>query len=155
MKTKNNNLTKIAILIALSVVLSYLKIPSPTGSVALDALPGYFAAVAISPLSGGIVGAIGHFFTALNSGFPLGVPIHAVVAFTMFVACFGFGLVYKKNKALGIITGVVLNTFVSLGIISFMIPWEVIVALFLPLLVGSIINVILASMVYETIKNRL
>src|SRR5688500_8718746 len=70
---------RIAILIALSGVGALIKIPSPTGTVALDSAPGYFTAAAFGPLEGGLVAGLGHLFTAATTGFPLGIPMHLLV----------------------------------------------------------------------------
>ena len=51
-------MARIAILVALSGAGAFIKIPSPTGTVALDSAPGYLAAAVFSPLEGGIVGAL-------------------------------------------------------------------------------------------------
>ena len=48
-------IARVAILIALSGVGALIKIPSPTGTVALDSAPGYFTAVAFGPVEGMIV----------------------------------------------------------------------------------------------------
>ncbi len=74
---------RMAILIALSGVGALVKIPSPTGTVALDSAPGYFAAIAFGAIEGPIVAVIGHIFTALTTGFPLGFPVHLYIAVQM------------------------------------------------------------------------
>jgi len=86
---------RVAILVALSGVGAFIKIPSPTGTVALDAAPGYLAAVAFSPLEGGVVGALGHLISAATAGFPLGLPIHLIIAAEMFVFAWLFGLLAR------------------------------------------------------------
>jgi len=86
---------RVAILVALSGVGAFIKIPSPTGTVALDSAPGYLAAVAFSPLEGGVVGALGHLISAATAGFPLGLPIHLIIAAEMFVFAWLFGLLAR------------------------------------------------------------
>ena len=78
-------LVVMALCIALSFVGSFLKI---SGTIAFDALPAFYAAIVLGPLFGGIVGFFGHFFTALSSGFPFTLPIHLVIAVSMFFSCF-------------------------------------------------------------------
>ena len=65
---KNNTklLTRLALLIAISAVAAYIPIPSPTGTVALDSSPGYFAALVFGGYKGAVVLAIGHLFSSLN-----------------------------------------------------------------------------------------
>ena len=68
----NNNLSKmvkISLLVALSVIGSMLKVPSPTGTVAFDSLPGYFGAIVIGPKEGAIIAAFGHLASAATAGF--------------------------------------------------------------------------------------
>lgn len=87
---------RMAIFVALSAVGALIKIPSPTGTVALDSCPGYFSAVAFGWLEGGIVAAIGHIFTAATTGFPLGVPIHILIAAEMAVFAAAFWWISKR-----------------------------------------------------------
>lgn len=76
---------------AASALGGLIKVPSPVGSIAFDAVPGYFLAVYIHPVLGGIVGMIGHLASASTAGFPLGY-LHIAVALQMFVWCTAFGL---------------------------------------------------------------
>ncbi|MGI6424678.1 MAG: hypothetical protein ACOX2A_05490 [Tepidanaerobacteraceae bacterium] len=45
LKTKTNTFALMGMFIALSIVGAFIKIPSPTGTVALDSAPGYTAAL--------------------------------------------------------------------------------------------------------------
>jgi riboflavin transporter len=76
---------RMAIFIALAAVGALIKFSSPTGTVALDAAPGFFSAVAFGWLEGGIVAVFGHILTAATTGFPLGLPIHLVIAAEQFL----------------------------------------------------------------------
>jgi len=122
-KTSNNvrNLSIAALFIALSYAGSYLKV---FGTIAFDSLPGFLAALLIGPVYGAAIGALGHLFTAITSGFPLSVPMHLVISLTMALTMFGFGRVYRAlgGKASEIvrlaaagITGLILNAPVSLA----------------------------------------
>jgi len=82
-----------AIFIALSYALANVKI---FGTIAFDALPAFLAALILGPRYGAAVGALGHLFTSLLSGFPFTLPVHLLVALMMAVCVFVFGVVYGK-----------------------------------------------------------
>lgn len=145
-------IARVAILIALSAVGAFIKIPSPTGTVALDSAPAFVAAAAFSPGEGAIVGAIGHIFSALVTGFPLGLPIHLLVAASMVLFIWVFGVVARRiNIWVAIPVGILLN---GVGGAALLIPIYgigIFATLVLPLLVGSAINVIIAVAVVKVL----
>ncbi len=49
-----------ALLIALSVVLSFIVLPSVSGTIAFDSTPAYFGALYFSPFDGGIIAFFAH-----------------------------------------------------------------------------------------------
>jgi len=142
-------IARVAIFIALSAVGALVKIPSPTGTVALDACPGFFSAITFGAKEGGIVAFLGHLLTAAITGFPLGFPTHLYIGVQMAIWVIIFRYVsHKTNLIFGAIIAILLN-----GILSslLMIPIGGIglfVALVLPLTVGAAINVIIASIAY-------
>lgn len=173
MKNLNvKTLVIMALCIALSFVLSFVKLG---GSIAFDALPAFFAAILLGPVFGGIVGFFGHMFTALSSGFMFTLPIHLVIAVMMFVSCYVFGLVYKKTNAIvAIIVGILMNGPVSLGVAAFameivfgkgagigMLTGKVPFLMFaglafgVILVIGSALNVILATVLYDRTKKHI
>lgn len=99
--------------VAASAILSNFKL---FGSIAFDSMPAFLAGIIINPLVGGIIGFLGHFFTALGSSFPLTPPIHITIGIEMFLSVYIFSHIYKRNKAFGIITGVLLNGPISVVI---------------------------------------
>ncbi len=143
---------RMAMLVALSAVGALIKIPSPTGTVALDAAPAYLGAAAFSPLEGAIVGSLGHLVTAATTGFPLGLPVHLTIAAAMAGFVGIFGLVARKVKVwLAIPLGILLN---GVGGAALMIPlggagmfW----ALLVPLVVGSVINIAVAVLAWRAL----
>lgn len=160
MKTKK--LALMSLFVALSFVGSNIKI---FGTIAFDSLPAFLAALVLGPLCGAIVGFIGHIFTSLLSGFPLGIPTHLVIAFSMAITMFGFGGTYKllKAKLSGslnlIITGVVgtlLNAPISLllsyPLLAPIMGFEGVMALFPILLLASIANIIIAIVLFKALK---
>ena len=152
---KTKLLTSIALLVALSAVAAYVPLPSPTGTVALDSAPGYFAVLAFGGGSGAVVLGLGHIFSSLKSGFPLGA-LHILIAFLMA----GCGLVYnwfyhRFNLISASIVGILLN---GIGLTAVLIPilgTGFFAAMTLPLLTGSIVNIVVAGILYKLLKNKL
>ncbi|MGO1383489.1 MAG: ECF transporter S component [Arachnia sp.] len=145
-------IARIAILVALSAVGALIKLPSPTGTVALDSAPGFVAAAAFGPGEGAIVGAIGHMFSALITGFPLGLPVHLLVAAAtiLWVGLFGF-IARRISIWVAAPVGILLN---SVGGAAMLIPIHgvgIFAALVVPLLVGSTINVVIAVAVVKVL----
>lgn len=62
-----------AMVAAICAVGAMIKVPTFISTAALDSAPAFLGVVFLSPiLAGGAAGLIGHFITALTSGFPLG-----------------------------------------------------------------------------------
>ena len=153
---KNNKLlSRLALLVALSAVAAYIPIPSPTGTVALDSAPGYFAVLAFGGGSGALVLGLGHIFSSLKSGFPLGA-LHLLIALLMAACGLIYAWLYRKfNIVFSSIIAVILN---GIGISATLIPilgMGFFAAMTLPLLTGSLINVLAAVILYQLLKNRL
>lgn len=154
-------LVYMALLIAISYVGSFIKIFQ---SIAIDSLPGYFAAFFINPLAGAVVAAAGHMLTAINSGFPSTLPIHIITMFGMGIGAYLVGYTYRKvNGIAACIVGVIFNGPILLGIlwpITTMLGMPLagkafFMMLLLPLTLASSINVILAYIVYKFLKDKL
>ncbi len=144
---------RMSVFISLSAVGALTKIPSPTGTVALDACPGYFAAAAYGYREGAFVAAAGHLLTALTIGFPLGLPVHLYIALQMaaWAVAFRFLTVHVHPVA-GLIGGVILN---GPGSSLLMVPVGGVglaAALALPLTIGSFANVLLAGIAYSVVR---
>ena len=109
---------RIAILIALGTVGAFIKIPSPTGTVALDSAAGFFTAAAFGPFDGGIVSGLGHLFTAATTGFPLGLPMHLYIALQMVVWAIVFWfLVTRVNVWVGVVVAIFCNGVISAALL--------------------------------------
>lgn len=143
-----------AIFLALSAVGSFIKIPSPVGTIGLDSAPGYFIALAFGYWEGAIVIAFGHMITSAIVGFPLTIPLHLVIALLMAL----WAIIYRwVNNKVGLIPAMVAATILN-GILSsfIMLPLGGIAAAIgiMPfLIVGSAINVILSGLAYKALKN--
>ncbi|MET3290186.1 ECF transporter S component [Brevibacillus fluminis] len=144
---------RLAIVIALSAVGGFIKIPSPTGTVALDSAPGFFAAVAFGPIDGAIVGGVGHLFTAATTGFPMGLPLHLFVALQQAVWAVLFWLVARKvNLWVGVIAAVICNGVIAPALFIPIGGVGLFLSLLLPLTVGSAINIIISAIAYKIVK---
>lgn len=150
-------IARMAIFIALSVVGAFIKIPSPTGTVAMDSCPGFFSALAWGYVEGGIIIALGHIATAASVGFPLGV-LHILIALLMTVAAalFRFGRTIMPNKwGLNIIVPVLLGgTFNGLMalLMAPLLGWGLAIAITPSLMVASYINTIVASVTFNIVS---
>jgi riboflavin transporter len=144
---------RMSIFIALSAVGALTKIPSPTGTVALDSSIGYFAAAAFGYWEGALIASIGHLLTSFTIGFPLGLPVHLYIALQMALWAIVFRYcTVRIHPVAGIIVGTILNGF---GSAYLMIPiggYGLAAALVLPLTIGSFANIIIAAMAYSIVK---
>jgi riboflavin transporter FmnP len=148
----------LSLLIALSAVLANLKIFS---TIAFDSLPAFLAAMILSPIAGGIVGALGHLLSAFTSGFPLTLPVHIFIAFQMLVIVWLFGVLFKNlNQYIAILIAILLNgpvaTYLSGVLISFMNEAFTVSSFFklmvLPLTLVSAVNIVLAFILQKVMK---
>lgn len=143
-KMKNRMLSLLALFSALSAVGAAIKIPSVAGSVAFDVFPALLAAALLGSGAGAMVGAAGHLLSALIAGFPLG-PMHVLIAIEMALLVFLFGVLYKKNKkAAASIFFILSNTFAAPLPFILLMNKAFYVALVPSLLIGSLINTIIA-----------
>jgi uncharacterized membrane protein len=155
---KTQKLVLTALFTALSFVGANFFIPGTT--IALDAMPAFLGALWIGPLAGGLIGGLGHFFTALLRGFPLSLPVHAVVMATMALTMAGFGLVYRSvpygrgvKSLLAFAVGILLNVPFSLYMVSLVIGPGIFAMM--PLLaLGALANILIALILYHLLKGR-
>ncbi len=156
-------IARMAIFTALSVVGSFLKIPSPVGSLAFDSAPGFFVALFFGPLEGALVCGLGHLATAFVSGFPLGV-LHVPIALGMALAGAAIGLLKKLNKSWGFLpalaVGVVINTVLVFPLVPWLaadvnVGWAIAIGYTPFLLVAAILNAVVAGLVYVGIRGKM
>ena len=141
------NLVLISLLTALSAVGGLIKIPSPTGTIALDSLPGYLGAVILPGWPGAVVGALGHLFSSWTVSFPLGLPLHLYIALQMAVYVVIFGFFFKKGrKIIAVALAIVLNGVVAPALLIPILGAGMFWALVFPLIIGSAVNIILAAL---------
>jgi len=149
-------LSRMAIFIALSYIGALIKIPSPTGTVAMDSCPGYFVALAWGYIEGAIVIALGHLFTSATVGFPLSIPIHLLIACEMALWAIVLRFtVYHIHWVVGIIVTTFCNGVLGPLLPSMIISWGLFWAILPSLIVASFINVTIAVIAWFTIKKSI
>ncbi|SET24259.1 alpha-ribazole transporter [Natronincola peptidivorans] len=151
-------ITKIAMLIAISMIGAMIKIQ---GSIAFDSMAGFYAAIAISPLAGGLVGLLGHLLSAATAGFPMTLPMHLIVAIEMFLFVYIFGWLYNKASSwMAVLVATLLNGPVAALIVvptSIMLGlpfsgWPLFTVIWIPLTIASFLNISLATMIHKNIS---
>lgn len=162
MKTKKLVLT--ALFIALCFIGANIKV---MGSIAFDSMPAFLAAMILGPVYGAIVGALGHFLTALTSGFPLTLPVHLITMAAMALTMAVFSIIYKtfinRNKilaiALSLIIAVIINgPLALLALTPLLLPMmgKAGIMGLAPILSGvAAINAIISILVYNFLPRSL
>jgi uncharacterized membrane protein len=162
MKTKN--LILCALFIAISFVGANIKI---MGSIAFDSMAGFLGALVLGPLYGAAIGALGHFLTALTSGFPLTLPVHIITMLDMALTMFAFGVTYNalKNKNSGIavvisaLVGIIINSPIALlmdyPLLIKIMPKAEIIGYLPVLTLAAALNVVIALVIYKFLPGRL
>ena len=141
----------LALFVALCGVGAFINIPSPTGTVALDSLPGFLAAALFGGWGGALVGLLGHLFTAATAGFPLGLPIHLYVGGQMAIYVSLFGFLFRKGyKIPAVIVAIAANGVFAPLLLVPIYGSGFFLAMLPSLTVGSAINIILAALLAQT-----
>ncbi len=141
-------------LIGLSVAGAMVKIPSPTGTVALDSFPGYLASLLLGYVEGCVVIAFGHIATAFTAGFPLGIPVHLVIAAGMALCAATLRFFYRLNRVAGIVAATLVNGVGLLYAVSIAFNYGMgfFYSMIAPLTLASAVNVLIAAGVYEGVR---
>jgi uncharacterized membrane protein len=150
---KTKMFTLMGLFIALSAVGAFIKVPSPTGTVALDSAPGFLAALLLGPGPGAAAAALGHLFSSLFAGFPMTLPIHIIVALEMAAFAAIYGHIGKINLPVGVIAVSLLNGIIAPATFIPMPQFGMafFTAMLIPLLVASSANVTVSALVYKAI----
>jgi len=145
---------RISAFAALSVIGSFIHLPSPIPSVAFDSAPGFFVALYFGSLDGFCVLGLGHLATAVVSGFPLGY-LHFPIALGLACGGAATGFVNRKWSYIpAIATGIAINT--ALVILAIPVLGLAATLAFTPfLLLAAIANGALATVVYVALRRRL
>lgn len=147
----------LGMIIALSVVGAMIKVPiGSLGTLAFDSMPAFVLSGLIGPLYGGLAGGFGHMVTAYLAGFPLGLPVHLLIAFMMILSVACFGLVYRRvGKFPGIVAGVLMNGVVSLLPFIPILGMGFVLGSMLPLILVSLANILIAVAVITVLSKAL
>lgn len=161
MKTKKLVIT--ALFIALSFIGANIKIMD---TIAFDAMPGFLGALLFGPVYGAFIGAIGHFLTALTSGFPMTVPVHLIIMLGMAATMLAFGYVYKyfstKNYGVAVILSLIVGILINGPILLIVLAPLLIPTLGRPAFIGMFpvlsfvggINIIIAQGIYKVLPEK-
>lgn len=151
-------LTLLSMLLAMSVLGANIKI---FGSVALDSFPAFLGALILGPIPGALLGALGHFISALLAGFPLTLPVHILVTALMAVTMFIYGKIrevstsFKKQT----ITISWIAAYFSSVLLDLLLLYplihETVFILFVPLTIATVINLFITEIVYKLIPNEI
>lgn len=127
-------------------------------------MPGFFAALFLSPWVGALVAGIGHIVTAALRGFYMTIIIHLLIGLEMAFCAYIFGWIFRKSNGIfASIVAIIVNGPVSLLIISLFSTilglensgWIFYGSLIIPLTIVSSANIILAYILYIVLKNVL
>ena len=156
MVSSTQRIARLSIFTTLTIVGSFIHLPSPIQSVAFDSSPGFFAALYFVIWEGALISGIGHMVTSIISGFPLGV-YHLPIAFSMALAGGTIGLINKLNKKWGFIPAIILGIAVNTASVVLVVPligWAGAIAFIPSLLLSASLNGILAVIVFLGIKGK-
>ena len=155
MRSKTFRLTLMGMSVALSFVGSYIKIPSPFQSIALDSMPAFLGGLMLGGIEGAAIGFLGHMLTAANAGFYLTLPIHLLVAVIMAITIYAYHWAYKKaNLIVAGIAGIVLNG-VGAPLVLALMPqfgWGFFIGIAPFLILASAVNVGISLVVFTAVK---
>ncbi|PSN82849.1 hypothetical protein B9Q11_03615 [Candidatus Marsarchaeota G2 archaeon ECH_B_SAG-F08] len=143
---------RISLFTALAVAGSFVSLPSPVSSVALDSAAGYFCSMNYGGYEGALVFFLGHLSTATVHGFPLGV-LHLPIAAGLALDGYVMSVVAKFTKLGATIVGVLINTllvFVALPVLG----WGGSLTLIPYLAVASSVNAALAYIATKALEKR-
>ncbi|HWR45755.1 ECF transporter S component [Sporomusa sp.] len=149
-----------ALFIALSFIGANVKV---LGSIAFDSLPGFLGTLVLGPAYGAVIGAAGHFLTAVLSGFPLSLPVHLITMCIMAATMAIFGIIYRrladgiqfsvKGALLSGGAAVLINGPIGLLVLSpLLVPiiGQTGIIYFVPILSGvAALNVLVAFVIYR------
>lgn len=152
---KTRKVVLLALFIALSYVGSMIRPPGPLSSVSFDSMPGFLAALLLSPWYGAIVASIAHMLSAMIGGFPMGLPIHLFIGAGMGVTAFVFGVIGRRSQKM-LWLAVLIATFMNAYVISLIVWVAVNKAAYIGaatfLLPIAFLNTLLAALIYLALK---
>ncbi|MGP4079492.1 ECF transporter S component [Pseudalkalibacillus sp. R45] len=149
----SKKLSLIALFTALSVAGAAIKVPAIIGSIALDAFPALVAAVLIGGRTGAIVACLGHLFSALFGGMPLG-PFHIMIALEMAILVLLFSKLYQNgNKVLSALIFIMGNALIAPLPFMFLMGEPFYASIVPSLLIGSVLNIAITFLLVPRIQS--
>ena len=151
-KNKLRLMVLTALIAAICVIGSFIKVPGPITTAALDSAPAFISAVFLPPLFAGVAGALGHIATGLTSGMPLGI-FHVLIAVEMFFIIYIFTVLHRNGFHMSKwIFAIIANGVIAPLPFYFLISAEFYMASIVTLSIATIINVIVAMLVMPVLK---
>ncbi|MDH6363392.1 putative membrane protein [Enterococcus sp. PF1-24] len=157
MNQSTKKIALLAMLLALCVVGANIKI---LGSIAFDSFPAFVGAFVLGPLAGAFLGFFGHMISAMLSGFPQTLPLHLLIGVIMGLCMLLYGWVWlklRKNKLAASVGANLLAYFINVPfnlLVLYPIMGAAILALFMPLTMATVANLVLAEVVILGIPER-
>lgn len=151
-KTKLRLLVLTALIAAICVIGSFIKVPGFITTAALDSAPAFISVVFLPPLFAGAAGALGHIATGLTSGFPLGV-FHLIIAIEMFIVVAIFAVMHRKGYRISKwVFAIIANGVIAPLPFYFLISPAFYIGSIASLTVATLINCIIAMIVIPVLK---
>ncbi|MBQ0141003.1 MAG: ECF transporter S component [Kurthia sp.] len=150
---KTKTLTLTAMFAALAVVGSFIKIPVPPGTAALDSTPAFISMAFLPAPFVAIAGAFGHIATALTSGFPLSLPIHVLIAVEMAVVAGVAAVIYRKGfRKMAWVWIIIANGVLSPLPYYFIISPAMYIAVAPGILIATLVNVVVSLLLLPILQ---
>ncbi|RUL57009.1 ECF transporter S component [Lysinibacillus antri] len=151
-------MTLTALIAALCVIGSFIKVPGFITTAALDSAPAFLSVAFLPPIFSGVAGALGHLATALTSGFPLG-PFHFLIAAEMFIIVFFFNILHKNGFTMFkwvflVVANGILSPFPFYFIISPAFYLSALPSLLVATIINVIIVIVVMPMLSKVLSNR-
>ena len=153
-------LTIVALLVAMCFIGANIKL---MGSIAFDAAPALVGTLLLGPVYGMALGFLGHMVSSLIAGFPLSLPVHIIVAIMMAVTMIAYSLTRKwTQERANYTTAIILSSIVAfllncpLSLLAlYPLLGNMVYALFVPLAVASVFNIIVAEILFAAFPSKL
>lgn len=155
MKSNAKNITLIALFIALSVALSYVKI---MGSIALDQIPAFLLFIIYRDKKCCFVSSFAHLTSAFIAGFPFTILVHLLIAIGMFLMFYiAIPIINHTNKYIAFLFIAITNSFVLTFLAFITIPFNITtyVTISSMLFLASVINIVCTLLLEKPVRKAL
>lgn len=149
---KTQDITIVALMSALAVTLSPLKI---SGTIGLDSIPAFLTLFIYRDRKAAYVAGIGHFLNALILGFPFTFMVHLITTIGMFIMMLGAQIILQRgNIGLTMLFIFIFNGFLLPLLISLNFKVATLPALITMLAPTVLLNLIIAYLLYFALQKR-